>query len=381
MTSAFEQQFDTSKLSTTAKRILELRSLVINEWHKRVRAAFSEARELREPVFIDTIPAFYNSIVEALSPDYPRMNATDGVTLASAHGGERARMTHYDPELLILEYQVFRRTFLEVLEQNNVSLTAKELSVFNTSIDTAIREAVMAFSATVSAQREQFIAALTHDMRTPLGSASLAAELITHIDDPVRMKELAQKILYNLKRMDHMVREMLDTMAFQTGQKLNLEISHFDILEVIQEVQQNASFADSSRCELIGNPIQGWWGREALKRAIENLIGNALKYGAHQRPIRIMVGEEHGNLVLSVHNEGIPIAMEDQIGVFEAFKRSYEAKQGRKQGWGVGLPFVRAVAESHGGTIVLDSAQERGTTFTMTIPKDARPYQDAASVA
>jgi signal transduction histidine kinase len=378
VTFAGDQQIDTSKLSATAKRILELREIVINEWEKRVRAAFKEARELREPVFIDTIPAFYANIVEALSPDYPRMSATDGVTLASSHGEERARMTNYDPELLILEYQIFRQTFLELLEQNNVSLTTKELSIFNISVDTAIREAVTAFSAVVSSQREQFIAALTHDMRTPLGSASLAAELITHIDNPVRMKELAQKILYNLRRIDHMVQEMLDTMVFQTGQKLKLEISHFDVLDVIREVQQDASSADSSRCEVIGKPVYGWWGREALKRAIENLVGNALKYGAHNRPIRIMVAESRGNLLLSVHNEGAPIPMEDQLGVFEAFKRSQQAKQSRKQGWGVGLPFVRAVAESHGGTIVLDSAQERGTTFTMTIPKDSRPSQDTS---
>lgn len=75
------------------------------------------------------------------------------------------------------------------------------------------------------------------------------------------------------------------------------------------------------------------------------------------------------------HNEGPPIPVEEQHAVFEAFRRASNVKEGKKPGWGVGLPYVRAVVESHGGAIVLDSAMERGTTFTITVPLDSRPFQ------
>lgn len=276
--------------------MLELRDEVLEEWEKRVRAAFKEARALSEPVFIDTIPYFYDNIAQALSPDYPRANATEGTTLAMAHGNERARLTNYDPNVLILEYQIFRTTILDVLEQHNVKLTAKELIAINASIDEAIREAVTAFSSIIAGMREQFVAALTHDLRTPLQAASMAAELITHISDPVRTKDLARRIVTNLARMDTMLQGMLDTMVFQAGETLRLDLSRVDIFEVVKEICQNTTTASHSRCQVIGSTVYGWWDREAMKRALENLVSNAMKYGDPGAPIRIKIDEQHANV-------------------------------------------------------------------------------------
>jgi signal transduction histidine kinase len=82
-------------------------------------------------------------------------------------------------------------------------------------------------------------------------------------------------------------------------------------------------------------------------------------------------------VMVSVHNEGGTIPPAEQEGIFQAFRRSQAAQQGKKQGWGLGLPLVRGIAEAHGGNIHVDSAPERGTTFVMDMPLDARPYQNA----
>lgn len=363
------------QLPATSQRMLELRDAVLAEWEKRVRNALQEAKELRQPVFINTIPAFYDNLVEAIRPGCPRTNAVEGSQLAYEHGGERARLTNYDPETLILEYQIFRSALIDVLEQNGVTLSGEALKIINSSIDEAIREAVTAFSSVVTALREQFVAALTHDLRTPLGAASMAAELITFTTDPARVKELAQRVVFNLARMDKMLLGLLDTMIFQSGERLRLDLSHFDIAELVGEVCESSIPAYTARCQLIGRPVHGWWDREAMKRALENLVSNALKYGAPEKNILIKIETSHGNLVLSVHNEGLPIPQEDQETVFQVFRRASNAKEGKKSGWGVGLPYVRAVAESHGGSIVIDSALERGTTFTVSIPIDARAFE------
>jgi signal transduction histidine kinase len=117
-----------------------------------------------------------------------------------------------------------------------------------------------------------------------------------------------------------------------------------------------------------------------MKRALENLVGNAVKYGAPDKQIRIKIDEMHERLLLSVHNEGNPIPPEELEDIFQFFQRSLTAKESKKQGWGIGLPYVREVAESHGGSIGVDSAAERGTTFLIDIPVDARPYQNAPTL-
>ncbi|MGV3655394.1 MAG: sensor histidine kinase [Noviherbaspirillum sp.] len=360
----------------------ELRNAVLTEWEKRVRETFEQAKRLRRPVIINTLPTFYDNLVEAITPRYPRESAVEGTDLAYAHGEERARLTDYDVETLILEYRIFRSVLFQVLEENRVSLNINEIVILNASIDEAVAEAVTAFSNVSSALREQFVAALTHDLRAPLGTASMAAELISHTAtpaNPARVKELAQTIVYNLTRMDQMLRELLDTMLFQRGEKLWLELSCFDILDVVNEVCQDAQIAGGLPCEVIGAPVKGWWNREALKRALENLLGNAAKYGARHKPVVIKVDEVQEQLVLSVHNEGLPIPAEEQETVFKVFRRASNARQYSSHGWGVGLPYVRAVAHSHGGTIVIDSAVERGTTFLISIPLDARPFQEPAA--
>jgi signal transduction histidine kinase len=109
------------------------------------------------------------------------------------------------------------------------------------------------------------------------------------------------------------------------------------------------------------------------------MIGNALKYGGGT-PIRIVWGSDHGRAYLSVHNEGDPIPPDQIESVFQVFRRATAAKQGKAQGWGIGLPYVRSVAESHGGSIDVDSSPERGTTFTINMPLDARPFQDTPTL-
>jgi signal transduction histidine kinase len=137
---------------------------------------------------------------------------------------------------------------------------------------------------------------------------------------------------------------------------------------------------EGARIRLSGQAVAGWWDRAALKRAVENIVGNAVKYGAPESPITIRTDEVHQRLLLSVHNEGQPIPPGEQEDIFQMYRRA-DATARNEEGWGIGLPYVRAVAESHGGSIGVDSSLERGTTFVIDIPVDGRPYKDAPSVA
>ncbi|QNA88786.1 sensor histidine kinase [Massilia sp. Dwa41.01b] len=174
---------------------------------------------------------------------------------------------------------------------------------------------------------------------------------------------------------------MLDSMLFHGNGRPELELTRFDIGEVVSEVCRDAALTRDHHIETDGEPVLGWWSRPALKRALENMVGNAVKYGSPGTTIRIRVRSVDERLLLSVHNEGNPIPVEDQESIFQMFRRAQSARAGEQKGWGIGLPYVRGVAESHGGSIALDSARERGTTFLIDIPIDARPFRDAPTLA
>jgi signal transduction histidine kinase len=380
MTLASDQNIGTDKLSPTARRMIELRNQVLLEWGKRVRQTVKEAEKLPQPILINTIPSLYDNLAEAITPGYPRATAEEGNTVASEHGGERARLTNYNAHSVISEYQILRWTIFDVLKLNDVELNDDEYRVINASIDGSIRESINAFELAQAALRERFIAALTHDLRNPLSNAHIAAQLIERSSDFAKAREFAGRIIDNLNRMDGMIQDLLDSVKFQTGERLRLRLEEFDIQEVVKEVHDQFTLTHGPRLLFIGTTIRGWWDREAIKRAIENIIGNAVKYGESNTPIRIKADVQNERMILTVHNEGEPIPADQSECIFQVFRRADAAKEGNKEGWGIGLPYVRSVAESHGGSVAVDSAVHRGTTFMIDIPVDSRPFQDAPTL-
>ena len=381
MTYASDQKDDGSGLSPTSQRMLALREQVFADWERAVRARVEEAAQLRHPVLIDTLPVFYDNIAESLTPGYGRQGGADGTTVAAEHGGERARVTSYDHVALIDEYQILRRCILEALARDGISLSHAEVLVIDSSIDAGIKEAVNAFTLVHQGLRERFTAALTHDLRGPLHAASMALEIILMTNDPARIRTVAAKALANVQRMGGMVSELLDSMAFHGGQKVQLELSQFDICELVREVQFDAVAQRNMPVHMTPHSVHGWWDSKALWRAIENMITNACKYGEAGTPITIKIDEVHERLLLTVHNHGEPIPQNEQESIFQMYRRAESARQGVKGGWGIGLPYVRAVAVSHGGSVGVDSSRDRGTTFVIDIPVDCRPMQDAPTLA
>ena len=378
MTMASDRDARAQRMAPISERMLALREVVLDEWMRQVRAKVPSAVALPHPILINTIPVLYDNLIEALSPDYPRTSAAAATHLvALEHGGERARLSKYDVESVIVEYQLLRETIFRVLRRDGVAVSEQEGEIISSAIDAAIRESITAFTLVQAAFREQFFAALAHDLRGPLANAILSAQLIRRSGDLAAIHGYADIIHENLGRVDQMIGQLLDTLVVEHGERLPIKPSNFDLRDVVTEVCDQMTLAHGPRFEVEGGSVRGWWGRTELQRALENLISNALKYGAADTPIRIVYSSEHERVMLSVHNEGDPIPPDQVESVFQVFRRAAAAKQNPAQGWGIGLPYVRSVAESHGGSIDVDSAPERGTTFTIAIPLDMRPFLDA----
>ena len=363
--------------ASAADRLLANKEHVLSLWEERLRKTVTAAGREPSLILINTLPAVLDQLAEALSPEHPRRTATDGSTVGQEHGGERVRLTHFRLEDLITEYKILRQVLSEVLEENS-ALSIDERTTLNTSVDQMIMEACTGYALVQSSFRDQFFATVAHDLRSPLSAAQASAALIARDPHAKGVTNWATRIIDNISRADRMVRDLLDAMRVQTGARLILEIKPCDLVEVVRHsIDRFHTEADERVVFVAPGPVRGHVAPEALGRAVENLTSNALKYGAPARPITVTVGETHGRGIVTVHNHGPVIPAEKRETLFRAFQRLSDAEMSGKTGWGLGLAQVRAVAEAHGGSVGVDSLPDRGTTFTLDIPLDARPYQDS----
>lgn len=353
-----------------AATFLAMRDSVLAQWTARVTAEIPSASRLGAPILVDTLPSLYENIAQALAVGAPRPFATTGTNLATAHGRERANMTDYGPHELIHELQIFREVLFGIAAARRMPLSKRDAEVIGHSIEEAARESISGYNAFNRELSETFIASLSHDLRSPLHVANASAQLIQLKTSDPAITGLAKRICAKIAETDAMIQTLLDAAVLKGKMKLKLHVVRFDIMTLIEEVCADLPlFGQQVKVE--GERIEGYWCRTSLKRVLENLVSNAGKYGDASRPITVSVTRSDTRMLLAVHNEGKPIPEHELQRLFDAFHRLEDVKV---KGWGLGLPYVQNVAESHGGSVIVDSADGRGTTFTVTLPIDARPY-------
>jgi PAS domain S-box-containing protein len=223
--------------------------------------------------------------------------------------------------------------------------------------------------------RERFVATLTHDLRTPLTAAKLNAHMVARkAGDPTAIYKLAARISDNLDRADQMIRDLLDASRIRAGEGLPVDVSECELTSLAQETLEELSLVHGDRFVLNAPPaIRGHWSCSGMRRILENLCGNAIKYGARDHPVTVTLAENGADeVVLSVHNWGPPISPEDQKLLFQQYRRLESASSRTQKGWGLGLTLVEGLAKAHRGSVSVESTPETGTTFTVTIARDLR---------
>ena len=365
----------TDAFSFNSHRMLDLRDAVLRVWSDQVRAQVPRAEGVSEPVLIDTMPVLYERMAALLTPASFARDGSDVADIAAEHGVERAQLTDFQPETLLAEFHIFRGVLFDMLDAHDVALTGPERRALHLTIDKAVRESVRAFVAAGESLRERVAGALAHDLRQPVANVLLAAGLILRMEPPVAIAEWTRRIARNGERMATMLGELLDALAMQAGDRLKLTLDEFDLYALTDSVVGRVRDYQGADVRLAGIPVLGWWSRPALERALENLLGNAHKYGDAGAPIEVTVSENAGRAIVAVRNQGKPIPPEEFDAIFQQFVRTREAGESAAAGWGVGLPYVRTVAQSHGGSAVVYSDAGIGTVFVIDIPLDARPFQ------
>ncbi|RYZ82208.1 MAG: HAMP domain-containing histidine kinase [Proteobacteria bacterium] len=369
--------------SPVSRFLLSEAEAIMLAWESHVRKEIAGTADTPQPILIDTLPLFLSNLAQALDAHHPRALATDSSTVAKEHGGERARITDFTPAMILKEYQILREIIFERLDSNNF-YNRVIFTVIHKSFDQAVQEAMTAYFATYKKLNDQFVATLTHDLRNPVGAAKLSADFLGRNlkgaitgEQSEKLKILADRASRNLLRTDRMIQYLLDSNEVQAGKSLLVNLTQCNLATTLLSTLNDLPETHRKRIKILSEDAVVLADEPLIRRAVDNLLSNAFKYGASDKPVSIKISTFLGRVLISVHNEGNPIPQKEHSRIFQVSHRTDSAIDGEARGWGLGLAFVRAACEAHGGCVSLDSAPQAGTTFTIDIPIDGNQIKDS----
>lgn len=219
--------------------------------------------------------------------------------------------------------------------------------------------------------RDEFLSIAGHELKTPLTALQLQMETISTRAAPAGNPDLdfwLDRASRSLRRILRLVEDLLDVTRISSG-RLRLEPEEMNLVESVRAViarsEPDATRSRSAVALVAPEPVAGWWDSGRIDQIADNLISNAIKYG-RGRPITVEVSGDAQRARLTVRDEGIGIAEEDQARIFERFERILPG--GQVAGLGLGLWIAREAARSMGGTITVRSGREEGSEFRVELP-------------
>lgn len=220
--------------------------------------------------------------------------------------------------------------------------------------------------------RRDFVANVSHELKTPVGAISLLVETMLEIkDDPEAVGYFGSKLTLEVHRMNTMITELISLSKLQGAESLpDMELLSIDrvVEDAIDRCRLSAEAADIEllKDERSGLMVMG--SQSLLVTSVANLITNAINYSPESSPVSISRRLSGGMVKISVTDRGIGIDPEDHKRVFERFYRVDKARSRNTGGTGLGLAIVKHVMANHGGAVDVWSRPGTGSTFTLELP-------------
>jgi len=357
------------------------------EWERYAATKLPAAQRLTREQLRDSAAELLAAVVidmESPQSDSEQRRKSEGacpenspsLTCAGQRHAELRFAQGFTLDQVVSEYRAIRASVMR--HWDAIAPTADdvvELIRFNESIDQCFSESISWFGSRAEHARELFLGVLGHDLRTPLGAVSMSAQLL--LRDPglsPRATKIAGRIANSAAGMSRIVYDMLDYTRTRLGMRLPIEPSSVDLgavlVESMDQLQASTPGADL-RCEYKGD-LSGRWDAGRLAQLLTNLVGNAVQHGAPGKPVTIRARSGTDAVLLTIHNEGPPIAPAMQERIFNPLMRAVveEAELPSRTGsLGLGLYIAREIARAHGGDIGVASSSESGTLFTVMLPR------------
>lgn len=220
-------------------------------------------------------------------------------------------------------------------------------------------------------EKNEFLGIAAHDLKNPLTSIILGAEMLRMVNHPERTPKIADTILNASTRMRDLITNLLDANAIEEGRfTSNLERCNLGAL-LEQCVEHNAAAALRKEIALeISTPGEAWAraDRTATMQILDNFISNAIKYSPYQSTVRLRTAAADGKVAIAIADEGPGLSVEDQQKLFRKFTRLSSKPTGGESSNGLGLSIVKRLAEAMGGSVTCQSTLGDGSTFTVHLP-------------
>jgi len=215
----------------------------------------------------------------------------------------------------------------------------------------------------------------SHELRTPLTTLLGRAQMLQrwlakaeNVDE--RSQRTIQIVVSQAQRLNKMITALLDVSRIQTG-RFSIDPAPMDLAALVRRVVEESRLTIVDHTVILEDaqePAMIFGDEVRLEQMLQNLIGNAVKYSPGGGPVTVRLSRSDGLAVISVSDQGIGIAPEDQKKLFRRFYRVDNRLAIVDKGTGLGLTIVRGLAEAHGGSVSLESEVGVGTTVTLRLP-------------
>ena len=365
-----------SPLRSLAALVREKKSELLTQWRRDV-CLLPGAAHLDAPTLDDHIPTFIDELIAALeAEDDERVAEAHAGGSPSAHGLQRLE-DGFDIVEVVAEYNILRDALQDLAETHGLVLGGRGARIVNRVLDEAIGRAVKTYAAqqTVELQqrREEHLAFVVHDLRTPLSAMSLAAQVLTEIlpesgeaDEAALMVKTLKR---NLGRLDVLVTKVMHeqvNLVSAAGGKL--ELREVDLWPLVENLFHDLlPLSDASKTRLTNRvpkdfTVQADAGR--LTQVFQNLVSNALRYAPHgEVTLSARIVDNMAECQVEDDGEGIP---PERLGrIWDKLETDPDPE---KSGTGLGLAIVKQTVEAHGGEVNVESRPDHGTIFRFSLP-------------
>ncbi|CAN7778542.1 sensor histidine kinase [Paraburkholderia hospita] len=294
-------------------------------------------------------------------------------TAAHTHATLRAQ-GGFDINQLAAEYRALRASVLELWMDDCLpdGPHVGDIIRFDEAIDQAIAESIRSFSAEVERARNLFLGMLGHDMRSPLQTIQATASYLTGINAGESVSAAANRLIRTGARMQALLDDLCDFNRTELGLGISIVPADVDLAMVFTDETDQLRAAHPDRQIVLEAPLslRGVWDGPRLQQLLGNLVVNAIRYGAHDMPVRVVMTGDGTEVRFEVRNSGAAIEPALLQRLFDPLQRGPDVAAPNGANLGLGLYIAREIAVAHGGTIDVRS-DEQETVFTVRLPRQA----------
>jgi len=379
-------------MTTTSVRladfILANRDAILTEWREFAKTCSPASGSMSIVALSDHAAEMLTEIAEDLKTpqgDFQQAEKSKGRapaldpnerTAAEKHGTGRAE-SGFTLDQMVAEYRALRASVIRLWTRNRVDATPDELDDlmrFNEAIDQSLAESITRYTEDLDKSKEMFLAILGHDLRSPIGAVLTSAKFMletAELEEP--HLTLTTRIVSATTRMNHMVGALLDFTRSRLGGGIPIVPKSMNMGKLVHDVVSEVLAAHPDRTIRVNarGALKGDWDCERMTQVLTNLVGNAIEHGSQGTPVAVDVLGSDDEVTITVHNRGVAISEEQLDGIFSAMKRRPETSKssGSSTNLGLGLYIADQIVRAHKGRIQVESSEEKGTTFTVHLPR------------